>query len=503
MRTTRTSLLLALGLASALALSACAPGGAPTTPGGSGADATLEVGLVLQPTDLNILTTSGVALDQVLIDNVYEGLVRRGTDGEILDSLARSHSVSEDGLRYSFTLERDVRFHSGNPLTAEDVVWSLSEVRDNPSYKGHPIFANIASIEAPDQETVQLVLAAPDADLLWNLGGRGGQILERVAGNDIAVSANGTGPFTAAEGAWKQGDSLTLTRNDDYWGTKPRVGEVVFSYIPEPTTAVNAMLAGDIDVQTSVNPNLRAQLEGAEGITLTEGRTTDKYTLAFNNAREPLTDVRVREALRLGIDNAAVIRAMGGAGVLQGGPIPELDPGYEDLTALSPFDPERARALLAEAGHPNLSLNLSIANHYSTEIPNVLVSQLRDIGVTLNVSRVDFPAWLNDVYTNHDYDLSIVNHAEARDFQNWANPDYYFGYNNPAVQSLYTESIAAIDPAAQAEKLREAARMVAEDHAADWLFTATVITAVREGVTGFPTESTTSRLYLGDVAVSE
>ena len=145
------------------------------------------------------------------------------------------------------------------------------------------------------------------------------------------------------------------------------------------------------------------QVEADTDVTLVEGKTTDVYTLAFNNAVEPFTDVRVRQAIRQAIDHDALIEAVGGAGVRIGGPIPELDPGYEDLTDVVEYNPEESRRLLAEAGQSDLSITLTIPNHYPEAIGTVLRSQLEAVGITLNVSSVEFPLWLNDVYTNHNY----------------------------------------------------------------------------------------------------
>src|SRR5690606_7059980 len=140
--------------------------------------------------------------------------------------------------------------------------------------------------------------------------------------------------------------------------------------------------------------------------------------------------VRVREALRLAIDHEALIEAVGAGRALYG-PIPELDPGYEDLSDVAPFDQDRAKALLAEAGQEDLELTLTIPSFYGTTVPQVLISDFAKVGVTLEVDAVEFPAWLEDVYGNHDYDLSFVLHVEPRDFGNFANPEYYFGYDNP------------------------------------------------------------------------
>lgn len=493
----RRNAVVGLALVAALALTSCTSGTDTTnTPD---ADASVTVGLVLEPTDLDIRHTSGAALEQVLIDNVYEGLVSRTASGEIEDNLASSHEVSDDGLTYTFTLNDGITFHSGNEATVDDVVWSLNGVKDDETLIDHANFANVSSIAADGDDTVVITLTAPDSNFLWNLTGRGGLVFEQADDTDLSTGANGTGPFTLGE--WKQGASISLDRFDDYWGDAAQVSEVVFEYIPDATAGVNAIVAGDIDVLTPVDANLRSQVDAVDELTITEGKTTDKYTLAFNNARAPLDDVRVREALRLAIDHEAIIAAIGGAGVEQGGPIPELDPGYEDLTDVRPFDPERAKQLLAEAGQSDLELTLTIPNIYATTVSNVLVSQFKDVGVTLDVDSVEFSAWLEDVYTNKDYDLSFVDHLEARDFGNWANPDYYFGYDNPEVQSLFQESVAATSDDEAADLLAQAARIVAEDHAGDVLYNATALTAVADGITGFPTDSPNARLDLGELAV--
>lgn len=133
---------------------------------------------------------------------------------------------------------------------------------------------------------------------------------------------------------------------------------------------------------------------------------------------------------------------------------------------------------------------------------NLLVSQLADVGITLNVQSVEFSTWLEQVYTNKDYDLSYVNHAEARDFGNYANPDYYFNYNNPAVDALYEDSLSATSDDQVDSKLAEASALVAADAPAKWLYNYTPPTAISTKVSGFPTSNTNARLNLVAATVS-
>ncbi|HLS92806.1 MAG TPA: ABC transporter substrate-binding protein [Microbacterium sp.] len=487
--------------AASLVLASCSAGGSSEPTGEPDPNATLRVGLVLEPTNLDIRRTAGAALEQALIDNVYQGLVTRGDGSEIAPALAADWEVSTDGLTYTFTLQEGVTFHDGSEFTADDVVASLDETRGDESTTGYADLQVIDAVTAPDDHTVEITLTEPNQNFLFTLTGPAGLVFDSEDDTNLQTDANGTGPFALE--SWTQGDSITLTRNDDYWGDPAGVAEVVLTYIPEATALVNAGLDGSLDVVTAVESDLAPQLE--DMFELTEGETTDKFILAFNQNAEPLDDVRVREALRLAIDHDAILEAVG-AGETQFGPIPVLDPGYEDLSDTIEFDPERARELLADAGAEDLELELTIPSAYSTKVSTLLVSMFDDIGVTLTVEPVEFSTWLQDVYTNHDYELSYVNHVEPRDFQTWSDPDYYYALRDPEaleeVRSLYDEAMRETDAEASASLLAEAARLVAEQHPADWLYTRSDIVAVAPGVEGFPIDATSTRLDLAGVTVS-
>ncbi|EPD86663.1 hypothetical protein HMPREF1529_00192 [Microbacterium sp. oral taxon 186 str. F0373] len=497
--TVAAAALLAVG---ALLLTACSGGSTPdasptvVTPD---PDAVVNVRLVSEPSNLDIRETAGAALDQILIDNVYQGLVSRTPDQKIEPELASDYKVSPDGLTYTFTLRDGVTFHSGSPLTVDDVVWSLEQVKSTASYSDSDRLARVQSIAANGKDVV-LTLSQPDSSLLWNLTGRAGLVLKKDDTTDRKTKANGTGPYKLT--SWKQGDSITFDRNDAYWGDKAKVKEVVFSYIPDNQAALNGALAHELDVVTGFDANLKDQVEANGDFTLVLGKSTDKGTLAMNSTKAPLSDKRVRQAIRQAIDHNAIVKALG-AGQTLYGPIPELDPGYADLSSTAPFDPAAAKKLLADAGVKDLTLTLTIPSFYGTTVSQILVSNLNDVGITLKVKAVEFPTWLNDVYMNKNYDLSFVLHTEARDFENWANPNYYYTYNNPEVQKLYQQSLSATDEQTSADLLAQAAKIVADDQAADWLYNGASIVAVGTNVSGFPSVNVNERINLAELAKSK
>ncbi|KTS85978.1 peptide ABC transporter substrate-binding protein [Microbacterium testaceum] len=498
----RTALATSALLISALLLTSCT--GSNTTPGPTGEadpNATLTVRLSLEPSNLDIRHTSGAALEQALVDNVYQGLVTRDGDenNAIVPALATEWNVSPDGLTYTFTLRQGVTFHDGSALTADDVVTSLQTAKDDATVQNSTDLANVASISSPDASTVVVTLAKPNIDFLFALTGRAGLIFKNGDTTNLQTAENGTGPFRVA--SWNTGQSLTLARYDGYWGDKAGVAEVVLDYIPDQSAATNAAVSGDVDVALEIDPDLQGQIEETGNFTIESGLTTDKGTLAFNNQRAPLNDQRVREALRLAVDHNALVETLVTAQPLNG-PIPPLDPGYEDLTGSVSYNPDRARELLAEAGAENLNLSLTIPNVYPSTLATFLVSSYADVGVTLQVKQVDFSTWLTDVYTNHDYDLSFVRHVEARDFGNWADPTYYFGFDNAEVQRLYAEALASTDDQQSSDLLAEAAQIVDDQDAADWLFLSAPRTAVGTNVSNFPKNSLNVRLPLAGVTVS-
>lgn len=496
----RRRTVLAGAVAAALAAGTITTTASATTVPAGDPDATVVVGFVLEPENLDIITTAGAALDQVLLDNVYETLLESDDAGTVRPGLA-DLAVSDDGLTYTLTLHDGVTFSDGQPLTSADVAWSLETQRTDELANERAKFVSVASVEASDEATVVITLSAPDNLLAFNLSQRAGAVLQEGA-SDLRTTAVGTGPFTLEE--WDQGSSITLARNDDYWGEAPQVAEVVFQYIPDPNAAVNALRDGDVDLFTAVNTDLVGEFADDPDWVLTTGPTNGEFTLGYNNAGEVLSDVRVRQAISRAIDKEGLLELYSGYGTVIGGPLPPFDPAYEDLTDINAYDPESAQALLEEAGYGDgLELTFVIPNFYPTFVADYVVSELAEVGVTVTVEPVEFPAWIEQVFTNHDYDLTAVLHVEAKDIYNYANPDYYWQYDDPAVQDLLARSRSTTDPAEATALVQEAARAIAEAAPVNWLILINDVIVARQGVTGYPTFDVNNRFDASGLQVTD
>jgi peptide/nickel transport system substrate-binding protein len=501
MRSTRTAIRRRLLLATAVVLIpatvTAATASATTVPAGD-PNATVVAGFVLEPTNLDIIHQAGAALDQVLLDNIYETLVKATPEGEISPGVA-TLAISDDRLTYTLTLQEGITFHDGDPLTASDVVWTLEQQRAEGANEAAKL-SSIESVEATDDLTVVLTLSQPDNDLAFRLSQRAGAVLNEGA-TDLETTANGTGPFTLGE--WNQGSFVSLLRNDDYWGEPAKAAEVVFQYFTDPNAAVNAVLDGDADFITGVDSELIGRFDGNTDFVVTANPTNGELTLGFNNTDEALSDQRVRQAITQAIDKQGIIDLNGGYGTIIGAPVPPVDPWYEDLTGLYPYDPEAARALLEEAGYGDgLELTFVVPNFYPPRIPDFVVSQLADVGITLDLQAVEFSTWLEQVYTNHDYDVTYVLHIEARDIDNYANPDYYWLYDSPEVQELLNAAKTTPDEDEAIELRRQAAEQIAEDAPAVWLTLTDDIVVAHTGVTGIPEFDRQVRFDASDLQVA-
>ncbi|WP_191247418.1 ABC transporter substrate-binding protein [Amycolatopsis deserti] len=473
---------ISAALALLLVISACSAGSTASV--GSGPD-TLAVGFTAEPANFDFTRTDGTAIPQALLYNVYEGLVKLDSSGKIVPLLARSWTVSEDRRTYDFQLQPGVKFSNGAPFTAADVKFSIDRVKTDWTISIKSKMDVVDHVEVVDPLHARVVLKKPSNGWLFDMTGRVGAMFSPTGVADLANTPVGTGPYQVQ--SRRRGDSIVLAANPAYWGRSPAYKTVILKYIKDPTALNNALLSNGIDVIAQITaPDSIPQFENDTRFTVLQGTTNGEVVLSFNGAKAPFNDVRVRRALTLAIDRKALLdTAWAGRGTVLGSMVPPTDPWYEDLSGYYPHDPARAKALLAEAGQSNLSIRLRIANlPYATAAAQVVASDLADIGVRVTIEPLDFPAvWLKQVFTDHDFDASIVQHVEARDITTFGNPKYYWGYDNPQVKQL----IAAADagtPEEQAANMRQVARTITADAAADWLFLYPNVVVAKKKVTG-------------------
>jgi peptide/nickel transport system substrate-binding protein len=455
-------MLSRLTLAAALSLAA----------GFASAQTAITLGMQLEPPNLDPTGGAAAAIDEVVYANVFQGLTRYNPDGTISPALAESWEISEDGAIYTFRLRDGVKFHDGTDFTADDVKFTLDRARAEESTNAQKaLFAGIADVTVVDPLTVQVTLSAPNGGFLTNLAWGDAVIVAPETAETLATAPVGTGPFRFAR--WVQGDRVELERNADYWGEPPALEKATFKFIADPTAAFAAVMAGDVDAfPVFPAPENLAQFAADPRFKVVVGSTEGETILAMNNTVPALSDVRVRQAISHAINRQEIIDgAMFGYGTPIGTHFAPHNPDYVDLTGLSDYDPEKAKALLAEAGVEGLSLSLKLPPPaYARRGGEIIAAQLRAVGIETQIENLEWAQWLEQVFRGKDFDLTIVSHTEPMDINIYARPDYYFQYDNPALQEVMAELDISTDPAARSALLKQAQQIIAEDFVNAYLF---------------------------------
>ncbi len=497
----RLTTMLGILLGLSLVLSACtAPGTDNDEP------VVLNVGATAEPQGLDPATTTGAGTPFVLLYNVYETLVRIDEQGNIKPLLARSWSTNSERNVYTFSLESGATFASGTPVDAEAVIASFKRTRDNENSTKvlKSQMGRIKEMRAVDKHTVEVTLTEPSHQWLYDITGSAGIVYDLSAEQDLNAKPAGSGPYVFQR--HDIGSTVSLARNEKYWGTGPRVDEVRFNYYADANAMVTAMLSGQLDIISNLTvPQSVDQFSDTSRYKVLEGTTDGEVVLGFNHATPALKDVRVRQAINHAIDRKALLDgAWGGRGTLIGSMVAPADPWYEDLSATYPYDPAKARQLLAEAGYSEgLSLRMRVPNlPYGPPILKIVTAQLAEVGVTVEPEELEFSTWLEQVYTQRNYDLTVVAHVEPRDLSSFANPDYYWQYNNPQFAELITAADSAASASEQKTRLQEAARLLAEDAAADWLFLLPNLVITTAEISGVATNTTGLSFDLTHVATN-
>ena len=412
-----------------------------------------------------------------ILFNLYEGLVKPDSEGNLVDALAESHTVEEDGKVYTFRLRNGVKFHDGSLVTAEDVKYSLDRCADTSN--GDPLvpaFSAIESVEIVDADTVRVTLKAPDNEFLAYMDAA------IIPASNAAPETNpiGTGPYKYVSRSPQE--NFVIEKFDDYWGTPANIDEITLKVIANSDTIVTSLNGGAVDMFVRVSQAMTEQL--SDDYNVLEGTMNLVQAMYLNNARAPFDDVRVRQALCYAVDVQEIMDIISdGKGTKLGSSMfPAFGKYYmEELNDLYPTDPDRAKELLAEAGYPDgFSFKLTVPSNYQQHVDTaqVIAEQLKRIGVTADIELIEWESWLSQVYADRDFDATVV----GLDASSLTAPALLSRFVSDAG---YAGASSTTDDAAKTEYYKECERILAEEAANVYIQDLPCFVALNKKYTGY------------------
>jgi peptide/nickel transport system substrate-binding protein len=456
---------------------------------GAQSTASPRFGYNSEPATFDPLSSSNTADGRSLLFNVFEGLVKPDTDGNLRPCIAESVTMEELGRVYNFQLRKNIRFHDGSPLTSSDVKFSL----DTAKAAGFIGFDAVEKIETNGDYSVKITLLRPDPEFLPYL--TVGIVKANSSGRD--KNAIGTGPYLIESYAVQR--ELVLKKFAGYWKENtPILEKITILFFADSDALVRGLLAGSID-GAGLTGSLAQQLN-PEQFDIIPGYTAMVHLLALNNAAPPLNDIRVRRAINYGIDIQGIIdTAFYGKGEPSGSPlIPGLTAYYEkSLANPYPVDLEKARSLLKEAGYgeggKKLSLEITVTSIYTMHVDTaqVIADQLAKIGIDVSIKLVEWAAWLSDVYFGRKYQATIISLdspvVSARSFLSRYRSDdngNFINYSSGNFDRVFDAILVETSEEKRAALYKEAQRIISDDAASVYIQDILGFRAMRAGAYG-------------------
>lgn len=469
------------------------------------ADEHIRVGIQLEPPSLDPTSTPAASAGEITWCNVFEGLTVVNGEGKLVPRLAKEWRVSEDGRTYTFTLHKGVTFHDGSEFNAEVAAFSLQRIiNENSNNPQRQWFEQVSSITAEDEYTLVIHLSKPDSMLPFALS-----LTASVMVHPDSVSTNGqhpigTGPFTLAK--WDKGNSLKLKRNPNYWGEPAHLKQATFVFMKTSAGTENALAEGLVDGLLSVTPTGNRFAIRPDYHMISRTRQS-KMILAINNAQPPFNDLRVRRALSHAIDRESVSQLYGPQFKpnLIGSHFSPSHPAYVDLVNRYPYAPEKAKALLAEAGVPaGQTVKLSVPpTDYGRDGGLIVADNLEAIGFKVELELLDWPTWLKQVYTQKNYALALIMHVEPMDLNIYARDDYYYNYDNTAFKQVWQKVMNARTEDELNQYLGDAQRQITEDAVNVFLFMRPEQNLMDRRIAGIWTKTPIPSFVLEDIRWTE
>ncbi len=437
-----------------------------------------------EPPGLDPTASASAAIDRVVYSNIFEGLLKVDRTGKLVPGLATRYEASPDGRVFTFHLRQGVKFHNGEPFNAQVAKWNLERGAAEGTKNAHPeFFRIIEKIETPDDYNLKLTLKQVNSLFLFQMAEGDSVMLPMKGYENTAAEPIGTGPFKFVR--WARGDRVEMVRNEAYWTPKlPYLDKVTFRFIKDPSAQVAALKAGDVDIIGWVlAPEIALGISRDKRFKVLAGSSTSEVIMSTNNKVAPFDNKLVRQAMAHAIDRKAVDDlVMLGYATPIGSHWPPVTPYYKDLSRKYPHDPKKARELLAKAGYPkgfDATIRLPAIYPYAQKAGEVITDMLGQVGIRLKIEIVEWAFWLDRVFKQKDFQLSMIGHAEAWDIGIYANPNYYFQYDSPEFREAYTNALTATAEEQKAKWFGRCQEIVAEDAVNGFLFASPSLSAMK------------------------
>lgn len=424
--------------------------------------------------------------------NIFEGLVKPNSDGEMIPAVAEKYTLSEDGTTYTFTLREGVKFHNGQTVTAEDVVYSINRCAAVPEGQEKPLvaaFSAVKSVEALDEKTVAVTIAQRDLEFISYMTAA---IIPADYENQDTAPV-GTGPFRFVSRTPQQ--DFVMERFEDYWGAPAWLDKVTYKICENADALVMNLNGGSIDLCAHLTSAQASQLN--QSFQVLEGTMNLVQAIYLNNQAKPFDNQMVRQALCYAIDRQGIMDMVAdGHGTAVGSSIYPAFTKYflPELVDKYPHDVAKAKELLTQAGYPDgFDMTISVPNNYQPHMDTaeVVAEQLREAGINVTIQPVEWSTWLDTIYNGRQFQATVVGvdaaNMTARAMLERFTSDYaknFINYSNPAYDALFQQAINATDEAAQTDLYKQMETMLADTAANVYIQDLSDLVAMRQDLGG-------------------
>ena len=424
--------------------------------------------------------------------NIFEGLVKPNSDGEMIPAVAEKYTLTEDGTTYTFTLREGVKFQNGQTETAEDVVYSINRCAAVPEGQEKPLvaaFSAVKSVEALDEKTVAVTIAQRDLEFISYMTAA---IIPADYENQDTAPV-GTGPFKFVSRTPQQ--DFVMERFEDYWGAPAWLDKVTYKICENADALVMNLNGGSIDLCAHLTSAQASQLN--QNFQVLEGTMNLVQAIYLNNQAKPFDNQMVRQALCYAIDRQGIMDMVAdGHGTAVGSSIYPAFAKYflPELVDKYPHDVAKAKELLAQAGYPDgFDMTISVPNNYQPHMDTaeVVAEQLREAGINVTIQPVEWSTWLDTIYNGRQFQATVVGvdaaNMTARAMLERFTSDYgknFINYNNPAYDALFQQAINAQDEATQTDLYKQMEAMLADTAANVYIQDLCDLVAMRQDLGG-------------------